>query len=176
MTVLARVAQVDATTAPDGHLSDSGETPILDRRRTIRVSAAPSVGSTPVASGCWSDALMNPGTTVVTIDGSDPTRVDHVLIELAKSVSQAPHRDHIRILPIPAELTRRVAARHWVDLPDHIGTGGLPILCLSVAARLVALPETDTNFREVLVRLGELGTVCIQSVGATVIAMEVRLN
>jgi hypothetical protein len=174
VTALARVAQVDSTTAPEGYLNDSDATSVLDRRRTIKVRAARSERPSPVASGTWSDTLMNPETTVVTIDGFDSTRMLHDLEELAKTVSQAPYRDHIRMLPIPAEITQRVAAHRWTDLPDQIGSGGLPVLCLSVAARLVALPETDTNFREVLVRFSELGTVCIQSVGPTVIAMEVR--
>ena len=49
----------------------------------------------------------------------------------------------------------------------------MPVLCLSVAGRLVNLPESDTNFREVLVRFSELGTAFIQSIGPTVVAMEV---
>ena len=174
VTVLARVAQIDSTTEAKGHLNDSGEAPVLDRRRMITVEATRSDGPSPIAPDSWSDTLTNPETTVVTIDGSDPTRMLHDLEALAKTVSQAPHHDHIRILPLPAELTRRMTAHRWVNLPEQIASGGLPVLCLSVAARLVSLPATDANFREALVRFGELGTVCIQSVGPTVIAMEVR--
>lgn len=174
VNALARFAQVDPTTAPEVFLTDSDETPVLDRRRTITIRAAYSDELLPVALGTWPDTLMNPETIVVTIDGSDSTRMLHDLEELAKTVSQAPYRDHIRMLPITAELTRRVAAHRWVNLPDQIGSGGLPVLCLSVAARLVTLPEMDANFREVLVRCSELGTVRIQSVGPTVTAIEVR--
>jgi hypothetical protein len=173
VNALARFAQVDPTTAPEVFLTDSDETPVLDRRRTITIRAACSDEPLPVALGTWPDALMNPEPIVVTIDGSDSTRMLHDLEELAKTVSQAHYRDHIRMLPITAELTRRVAVHRWVNLPDQIGSGDLPVLCLSVAARLVSLPEMDTNFREVLVRCGELGTVRIQSVGPTVTAIEV---
>lgn len=174
VTALAHLAQVDSSNPPEMFLTNLDETPVLDRRRTIKVRAARSDEPSPVASRTWSDTLMNPETTVITLDGSDSTRMLRELEAIAQIASQAPYRDHIRMLPIPAELTRLVAAQHWANLPDQIGSGGLPVLCLSVAARLVALPETDTNFREVLVRFSELGTVCIQSVGPTVTAMEVR--
>ena len=174
VTALAHVAQVDSAAAPEGHLNASGEAPPLDRRRMITVQAARLDGSPPVASDSWSDTLMNAETTVVTLDGSNPARMLRDLEKLAKTVSQAPHRDHIRLLPLPADLTEPVAAHRWVNLPEQIGSGGLPVLCLSVAARLVALPGADNNFREVLVRVDELGTACIQSVGPTVVAMEVR--
>ncbi len=170
---LARLAQVDFSHPPEMFLRTGGETPVRDRRRTITVTAAHPNGPSPVAFGTWSDTLMNPETTVVAIDCSDSSGMRRELQAIAQIASQAPYRDQIRMLPIPVELTRRVAVHRWRDLPDQIGSGGLPVLCLSVSARLVALPKSDTNFRELLVRFSELGTVCIQSVGSTVVAMEV---
>ncbi|MGH1524108.1 hypothetical protein ACRAWC_08735 [Leifsonia sp. L25] len=155
-------------------LTHSGEEPVVDRRRPIQVRVTPSDAPSPAAPGGWSDILMHPETTAVTLDDSDPTRMLHDLEQLARTVAQAPYRDHLRVLPIPDEITRRVAAHRWTDLPDRIGTGGLPVLCLTLAGRLVALPATDADFREVFVRFGDRGTVRIQSVGSTVIAMEVR--
>ncbi len=173
VTALARLAQADSSNPPEMFLSNVGATTVLDRRRTITVTAPHSNGPSPVAFGTWSDTLMNPETTVVAIDCSDSSGMRRELQAIAQTASQAPYRDQIRMLPIPVELTRRVAVHHWRDLPDQIGSGGLPVLCLSVAARLVALPKSDNNFREVLVRFSELGTACIQSVGPTVVAMEV---
>lgn len=174
MNALAHVARVDTALTPE--IFDTGPDPtyVLDRRRTITVQQAPSDRPSTIASGTWSDTLLNPETTVVTIDVTDTTQMLHDLEELAKTAGNAPHRDHIRLLPINAQLKRRITAHEWVNLPDRIGSGGVPVLCLSIAARLVALPRTDTNFREALVHITERGTVCIQSVGATVIATEVH--
>ena len=78
------------------------------------------------------------------------------------------------MLPITAEMTRTVAVHRWVDLPESIEPGDLPTLCLSLAARLVALPKTDCRFREARVAYGENALVLIQSVGPTVTAMDVQ--
>ncbi len=173
VNALARFAQVDPTSASAVYLNDLDETPVVDRRRTITIRAACSDEPLSVALGSWPDTLLNPETTVVIIDGANSTRMLRELEAIAQTVSQARYRDHIRMLPITAEMAQRVEVHRWADLPDQIGSGGLPVLCLSVAARLVLLPETDANFREALVGLRERGTVRIQSVGSTVTAIEV---
>lgn len=174
VNALARVAQVDPTTASAVYLNESAdEPPVLDRRRTITIRAAYSDEPLPVGLGTWPDTLLSSEITVVAIDSTSSTRLLRELEVIAQTVSQAPYRDHLRMLPITAELMQRVEVHHWADLPDQIGAEGLPALCLSVAARLVLLPATDANFREALVALRGRGTVRIQSVGSTVTAIEV---
>lgn len=173
VTALARLAQVDSTAAPEVFLTDSDEISVMDRRRTIMVRAANSDEPPSAASRTWPEALMSPQTAVVTIDGSSSIRLLRALEDLAQTASLAPYRDHIRILPIATEITQRVVVHRWADLPETIGTGDLPTLCLSLAARLVALPKTDSKFREARVRCGENGMIQIQSVGPTITAMDV---
>lgn len=174
VTELARVAQVDSTAAPEVSPINFDETSIIDRRRSITVTVAQLDEPTSAASTAWPDALMGAGTTVVTIDGSSPTRLLHALEHLAQTASLAPYRDHVRMLPLAPDMMHKLVVHHWVDLPKTIECGDLPALCLSLAARLVALPQTDSLFREARVRCGDNGTVQIQSVGAVVTAMEVN--
>lgn len=174
VTALARLAQVDSTAAPEVFLTNSDEISVVDRRRTITVRTAHSDEPPSAASRIWPDTLMSPETTDVTIDGSSSIRLLRDLEDLAQTASLAPYRDHIRMLPIATEIAQRVVVHRWVDLPETIGPGDLPTLCLSLAARLVALPKTDSRFREARVRCGENGMVQIQSVGPTVTAMDVN--
>lgn len=169
------MAQVDLTATPEMFLTGATETSVLDRRRAIKVMVASPADPVPAIPSIWSDNLMNSNTTVITIHGSNATRRLRELKALAIMASQTPYRDHIRLLPLTAELARQPLVHRWAGLPNRIGSGGLPVFCLSVAARLVTLKETDLKFRETLVQRNELGTVCIQSVGATVTAMEIRL-
>lgn len=174
LTELARTAQVDLTATPEMFLTGTAETSVLDRRRAIEVRVAALAEPLPAAASSWPDNLLNPNTTVITIDGSHATRMLRELKGLAITAAQTPYRDHVRILPITAELAHQSLVHRWAGLPDRISSGGLPVFCLSIAARLVSLTETDLTFREAKVHCNELGTVCIQSVGATVTAMEVR--
>lgn len=181
LTALARLAQVDSTFAPEVGLAGLDESPIVDRRRMITVNAALSAEAeaeaeapAPAASS-WPDLLMRPDTTVITIDSSDPIAFLGELEALAKTVAGAPYRDHLRLVPIAADLTRTVTVHRWIDLPESIGAEDLPALLLSLACRLVALPQTDARFREARIRYGESGMVQVQSVGATITALSVQL-
>lgn len=174
VTALARLARADPTAAPEVLMTGSDETFLLDRRRAITVrTALPDELSSAVAS-IWPADLMSSGTAIVTIDGSTSERMLRELDDLACMASQAPFRDHIRMLPINTAVVSRSGTHRWANLPAEIGSGDLPALCLGVAARLAALPGTDKNFREARARCGDNGMVLIQSVGPTVSAMEVR--
>lgn len=173
VTALVLLAQVDSTVEPDVLLSNSPEIAVRDRRRTIVVRVANSHTPPSDASETWPDTLMSPETTSVTIDGSSTMRLLRGLEELAQTAFSAPCRDHIRLLPVSAEITERMEVNRWTDFPENIRAGELPVLCLSLAARLVSLPRTDTRFREARVGYDKNGTVTIQSVGHTVIALHV---
>jgi hypothetical protein len=173
VTDLARVAQIDSAATPGVSLLDSAETSTIDRRRSIMARVAPPGELPSAASRTWPDALLSPDTTVVTVDGASPIRLLRALEDLAQAASLAPYRDHIRLLPIPPEVAQSVVVHRWADLPEAIGAADLPALCLSLAARIVSLPQTDSRFREARIRCGESGLVQIQSIGQSVFAFQV---
>ncbi|TIH29575.1 hypothetical protein [Subtercola vilae] len=174
LSELVRVAKIDPAAAPEVLLIDSVQPFLLDRRRAISVRMALPQESPSSAASSWPDCLMNAEFTVVAVDGSHIRRFVQELKNLASIASQAPHRDHIRMLPINAESEPRLTTRPWLGLPDKIGSADLPALCLSIAARVAALPTTDTEFREARVRCGEHSVMRLQSVGSTVTAMELH--
>lgn len=173
LSELTLIAKVDHTLAPEVRFADSDQELIIDRRRAITPRAALDGEPPSSASSSWPACLLNENFTVAIIDGPSPDRFHHNLRELARISTQAQYRDHIRLLPFAGYGELTFLSGQWPNLPNEIGFADLPALCVSIAAHIGALDETDGEFREAKIHWGTLGILQLQSVGSTITSLEI---